>query len=90
MPEPFLSPARHRETELAQARRAGPLSPSAVHGVARDLSLSPGGPVSRGAQAILQSMIKKILSILSDKIRLCGFESPARHQLRFRRWQAGL
>ncbi|UCB47707.1 MAG: hypothetical protein JSW56_11075, partial [Deltaproteobacteria bacterium] len=39
------------------------------------LSISPnvktlGGPVSRGAQAVLQWMIKEILSILSNYISL--------------------
>ena len=33
--------------------------------------------------------IPLILFILSNYM-LCGSESPARHQLRFRRWQAGL
>jgi hypothetical protein len=47
------------------------------------VSISPnvktlGGPVSRGTQAIIQSMIKEILSILSDKIKLCAPASSVR------------
>ncbi len=54
------------------------------------LSLAPnvktlGGPVSRGAQAIPQSISKEILSILSDKIMLCASAILARYRLRLRR-----